>query len=143
MTLGWPFVARDICPVHDRYSIEDDRDKISVSANFLPVPLPHRLEMTAFSRHTLIYRSMDLGGLELGIFFCAIIQDLNFKSVLGRIPRQGSPNPHTIISTGRQLEFELKNKVSVFLGRIDFCSLTFLGLTYQHPFNRLDRKSVV
>ena len=80
---------------------------------------------------------MELGGLDLGVFLCAVIEDLNLESVLGRIARQGSPNPHAIIGPGRELEVELKDKISIFLGRIDFPSLAFSDLTNQHSISRL------
>ena len=88
--------------------------------------------MTTFGRCTFINRSMELGGLDLGIFLCAVIEDLNLKSVLGRIARQGSPNAHAVIGARRQLEFKLKNEVVVFLSCVDFGSFAFPRQRHQH-----------
>ena len=73
MTLDRLFVSRDISPVHDSHAIEDNRDQIFLSSYFLFIPLTHRLEMTALGRCTFINRSMELGGLDLGVFLCAVI----------------------------------------------------------------------
>jgi len=100
MTLGRLFEARYISLVHNFHAIKDNRNYIFFSTNFLPIPLPHRFKVTAFGCCTLINRSMKLGGLDLGVFLCAVIEDLNLKSVLGGIPKSDPASFNSFKSSG-------------------------------------------
>ena len=72
--------------IHDGLAVEYHLDVITLSNDFLTVPLSHRTLKTAFGRDHTVNGTMILIGLQPLVHISRIIQDLQFHALIGGIP---------------------------------------------------------
>ncbi len=76
---------------------------------------------------------MVLVGLQLGIYLCRIIQDLQLITCIGSIALHGSSDSQSIIGSGSEFELKAENKISIL----------FCGIEVSPAFGRPDHNGSI
>ena len=76
-SVGGRFVEVDI---KNRCAVENHGNLSPLATDFLMIPLTDRLEESSLGGSNAIGRTMELIRLELGIFLCAVIENLQLNT---------------------------------------------------------------
>ena len=102
--------------IDDRATVDHHSNPRAVGRHFLLVPFPRRPQAPLLCRHHTIDRAMHLPGLDRGIFFMGVVEDLQFHAGVGPVPLPaGHANAQTIVGSGSQPKFKPQHEVAIFL----------------------------
>src|SRR5882724_2955279 len=111
------FYDPQVCVQYD-HSVERHRNALSVSSDFLFIPLAQRLSIACTRGEHVVNRAVVL--LRSDHTFVprvSVIQNLDLHSLIGRIAFPGCTNPDSVIGSRRQQKFESEGEIAIFLLR--------------------------